>query len=153
MAKIILTGDRPTGKLHLGHFVGSLSRRVELQNSGEYDKIFIMIADAQALSQQRRDVYFSTCPAEKLPATNADMCRIRRQDVACIPAYFMDVDTSADEAKAGKRIPADVPQAVEALTVLGFTAGEASAAVGKLDSSLPVETLVRDALKLLARRG
>ncbi len=50
MAKIILTGDRPTGKLHLGHFVGSLSRRVELQNSGEYDKIFIMIADAQALT-------------------------------------------------------------------------------------------------------
>ena len=50
MAKIILTGDRPTGKLHLGHFVGSLSRRVELQNSGLYDKIFIMIADAQALT-------------------------------------------------------------------------------------------------------
>ncbi|MBO5801449.1 MAG: tryptophan--tRNA ligase [Alistipes sp.] len=48
--KIILTGDRPTGKLHLGHFVGSLSRRVELQNSGLYDKIFIMIADAQALT-------------------------------------------------------------------------------------------------------
>ena len=50
MAKIILTGDRPTGKLHLGHFVGSLSRRVELQNTGLYDKIFIMIADAQALT-------------------------------------------------------------------------------------------------------
>lgn len=48
--KIILTGDRPTGKLHLGHFVGSLRRRVELQNSGEFDKIFIMIADAQALT-------------------------------------------------------------------------------------------------------
>ena len=48
--KIILTGDRPTGRLHIGHFVGSLRRRVELQNSGEYDKIFIMIADAQALT-------------------------------------------------------------------------------------------------------
>ena len=48
--KIILTGDRPTGKLHVGHYVGSLKRRVELQNSGEYDKIFIMIADAQALT-------------------------------------------------------------------------------------------------------
>ena len=48
--KIILTGDRPTGKLHIGHYVGSLRRRVELQNSGEYDKIFIMIADAQALT-------------------------------------------------------------------------------------------------------
>ena len=48
--KIILTGDRPTGRLHIGHYVGSLRRRVELQNSGEYDKIFIMIADAQALT-------------------------------------------------------------------------------------------------------
>lgn len=50
MGKIILTGDRPTGRLHLGHFVGSLGRRVELQNSGEFEKIFIMIADAQALT-------------------------------------------------------------------------------------------------------
>ena len=50
MSKIILTGDRPTGKLHVGHYVGSLRRRVELQNSGMYDKIFIMIADAQALT-------------------------------------------------------------------------------------------------------
>ena len=50
MEKIILTGDRPTGKLHVGHYVGSLKRRVELQNSGKYDKIFIMIADSQALT-------------------------------------------------------------------------------------------------------
>ncbi len=50
MSKIILTGDRPTGRLHVGHYVGSLKRRVELQNSGIYDKIFIMIADAQALT-------------------------------------------------------------------------------------------------------
>ncbi len=50
MEKIILTGDRPTGRLHVGHYVGSLRRRVELQESGEYDKIFIMIADAQALT-------------------------------------------------------------------------------------------------------
>ena len=50
MQKIILTGDRPTGRLHLGHYVGSLKRRVELQNSGEFDKIYIMIADAQALT-------------------------------------------------------------------------------------------------------
>lgn len=50
MSKIILTGDRPTGRLHVGHYVGSLRRRVELQNSGEFDKIFIMIADAQALT-------------------------------------------------------------------------------------------------------
>ena len=50
MQKIILTGDRPTGKLHVGHYAGSLKERVELQNSGEYDKVFIMIADAQALT-------------------------------------------------------------------------------------------------------
>lgn len=50
MSKIILTGDRPTGKLHIGHYVGSLKRRVELQNTGEYDDIYIMIADAQALT-------------------------------------------------------------------------------------------------------
>ena len=50
MSKIILTGDRPTGKLHVGHYVGSLRRRVELQNSGEFDEIYIMIADAQALT-------------------------------------------------------------------------------------------------------
>lgn len=50
MGKIILTGDRPTGKLHIGHYVGSLRRRVELQNSGEFDEVFIMIADAQALT-------------------------------------------------------------------------------------------------------
>lgn len=50
MGKIILTGDRPTGRLHLGHYVGSLRRRVELQDSGEFERIFIMIADAQALT-------------------------------------------------------------------------------------------------------
>ena len=50
MKQIILTGDRPTGKLHVGHYVGSLSERVKLQNSGKYDEIYIMIADAQALT-------------------------------------------------------------------------------------------------------
>lgn len=50
MGKIILTGDRPTGRLHLGHYVGSLRRRVELQESGEYDQIYIMVADSQALT-------------------------------------------------------------------------------------------------------
>ncbi len=50
MAKIILTGDRPTGRLHIGHYVGSLRERVKLQNSGNFDEIYIMIADAQALT-------------------------------------------------------------------------------------------------------
>ena len=50
MKNIILTGDRPTGKLHIGHYVGSLKRRVELQNSGKFDEIYVMVADAQALT-------------------------------------------------------------------------------------------------------
>ncbi len=56
MKKIILTGDRPTGRLHLGHYVGSLKQRVELQNSNEYDEIFIEIADAQALTDNADNV-------------------------------------------------------------------------------------------------
>ena len=50
MKQIILTGDRPTGRLHVGHYVGSLKERVALQNSGKFDEIYIMIADAQALT-------------------------------------------------------------------------------------------------------
>ena len=56
MKNVILTGDRPTGKLHLGHYVGSLQRRVILQNSGEFDDIYIMVADAQALTDNADDV-------------------------------------------------------------------------------------------------
>ena len=50
MKNIILTGDRPTGNLHLGHYIGSLQNRVKLQNEGNYDEMFIMIADVQALT-------------------------------------------------------------------------------------------------------
>lgn len=53
---IVLTGDRPTGRLHLGHYVGSLKRRVEIQNSGAYDKMYVMIADAQALTDNADDI-------------------------------------------------------------------------------------------------
>lgn len=56
MKNIILTGDRPTGKLHLGHYVGSLKRRVELQNSGKYDKIYIEIADSQAITDNAHNL-------------------------------------------------------------------------------------------------
>ena len=56
MKNIILTGDRPTGKLHLGHYVGSLKRRVELQNSGKYDDIYIEIADSQAITDNAHDL-------------------------------------------------------------------------------------------------
>ena len=48
--RIMLTGDRPTGKLHIGHYVGSLRRRVELQNQGDFDEMYVMIADTQALT-------------------------------------------------------------------------------------------------------
>lgn len=54
--KIILTGDRPTGRLHIGHYIGSLKSRVELQNSGNYDEMYIMIADAQALTDNSRNI-------------------------------------------------------------------------------------------------
>ena len=53
---IVLTGDRPTGRLHLGQFVGSLKRRVEMQNSGQYKNIFVMIADAQALTDNAENI-------------------------------------------------------------------------------------------------
>lgn len=56
MSDIILTGDRPTGRLHLGHLVGSLSQRVELQNSGQYKQIFIEIADAQATTDNAGNI-------------------------------------------------------------------------------------------------
>lgn len=67
MKNIILTGDRPTGKLHIGHYAGSLKRRVELQNSGKFDEIYIMIADAQAITdnfdnvQKIRDSITEVC--------------------------------------------------------------------------------------------
>ena len=57
MKKVILTGDRPTGRLHVGHYVGSLSERVRLQNSGDYDEIYIMIADAQAPGESTSEHY------------------------------------------------------------------------------------------------
>ena len=50
MKKIILTGDRPTGKLHLGHYVGSIKKRLEMQESNDFDKMYVMIADSQALT-------------------------------------------------------------------------------------------------------
>ena len=55
--RIILTGDRPTGRLHIGHYVGSLRRRVELQNEGDFAKMFVFIADAQALTDNIDNMY------------------------------------------------------------------------------------------------
>lgn len=93
MSKIILTGDRPTGKLHVGHYVGSLRRRVELQNSGEYDKIFIMIADAQALTD------------------NADNPEKVRQNVVEVALDYMAC--GLDPAKSTLFIQSQIPQLCE----------------------------------------
>lgn len=93
MSKIILTGDRPTGKLHLGHYVGSLRRRVELQNSGEYDKIFVMIADAQALTD------------------NADNPEKIRQNIVEVALDYLSV--GIDPAKTTIFIQSQVPELCE----------------------------------------
>ena len=93
MSKIILTGDRPTGKLHVGHYVGSLRRRVELQNSGEFDDIFIMIADAQALTD------------------NADNPEKVRQNIIEVALDYLSC--GLDPAKSTLFIQSQIPQLCE----------------------------------------
>ena len=93
MKKIILTGDRPTGKLHVGHYVGSLKRRVELQNSGEFDDIYIMIADAQALTD------------------NFDNPEKVRQNILEVALDYLSV--GLDPAKSTLFIQSMVPQLTE----------------------------------------
>ena len=91
--KIILTGDRPTGRLQLGHYVGSLKRRVELQNSGEFDKIFIMIADAQALTD------------------NADNPEKVRQNIIEVALDYLSC--GLDPSKTNIFIQSQIPQLTE----------------------------------------
>ena len=93
MKKIILTGDRPTGKLHVGHYVGSLKRRVELQNSGEFDDIYIMIADAQALTD------------------NADNPEKVRQNIIEVALDYLSV--GLDPAKSTLFIQSQIPELTE----------------------------------------
>lgn len=93
MEKIILTGDRPTGRLHLGHYVGSLKRRVELQNSGRFDKIYIMIADAQALTD------------------NADNPEKVRQNIVEVALDYLSC--GLDPAKSTIFIQSQVPELCE----------------------------------------
>ena len=96
MGKIILTGDRPTGRLHLGHYVGSLRRRVELQNEGDYDKMFVFIADAQALTD------------------NFDNPEKVRESVFQVALDYLSV--GLDPAKTNMFIQSEIPQLHE-LTV------------------------------------
>ncbi len=93
MKKIILTGDRPTGKLHVGHYVGSLAERVRLQDSGEFDEIYIMIADAQALTD------------------NADNPEKVRQNIINVALDYLAV--GIDPNKANIFIQSMIPQLPE----------------------------------------
>ncbi|MBO6156720.1 MAG: tryptophan--tRNA ligase [Succinivibrio sp.] len=94
--KIILTGDRPTGRLHVGHYVGSLKERVTLQNSGEYDEVYIMVADAQALTD------------------NADNPEKVRQNVMQVALDYLSC--GIDPAKSNIFIQSMIPELAE-LTV------------------------------------
>lgn len=103
MKKIILTGDRPTGRLHVGHYVGSLRRRVELQNSGEFEKIFIMIADAQALTDNidnpekvRQNIIevaldYLSCGLD--PAKSTLLVQSQISELCELTFYYMDLVT------------------------------------------------------------
>ena len=105
MDKIILTGDRPTGRLHVGHYAGSLRRRVELQDSGEYKKIFIMIADAQALTDNienpekvRQNIIevaldYLSCGLD--PAKSTLLIQSQIPELCELTFYYMDLVTVA----------------------------------------------------------
>ena len=103
--KIILTGDRPTGRLHVGHYIGSLLRRVELQDSGEYRKLFIMIADAQALTDNienpekvRQNIIevaldYISCGLD--PAKSTLLIQSQIPELCELTFYYMDLVTVA----------------------------------------------------------
>ncbi|MFR8392299.1 MAG: tryptophan--tRNA ligase [Pilosibacter sp.] len=103
MGKIILTGDRPTGRLHVGHYVGSLRRRVELQNSSEYSDIYIMIADSQALTdnadnpekvrQNILEVALDYLSAGLDPEKSTIFIQSMVPELYEMTAYFMDIVT------------------------------------------------------------
>lgn len=98
MGKIILTGDRPTGRLHLGHYVGSLKRRVELQNAGDYDRMFVFMADVQALTD------------------NADNPEKIRENIVNVALDYLSV--GLDPAKCTLYIQSLIPEIAELTTYL-----------------------------------
>ena len=98
MGKVILTGDRPTGKLHLGHYVGSLRRRVELQNAGDYDRMFVFMADVQALTD------------------NADNPEKLRQSIIQVALDYLSA--GLDPAKCTIFIQSYIPELAELTTYL-----------------------------------
>ena len=98
MGKVILTGDRPTGKLHLGHYVGSLRRRVELQNAGDYDRMFVFMADVQALTD------------------NADNPEKLRQSIIQVALDYLSA--GLDPTKCTIFIQSHIPELAELTTYL-----------------------------------
>ena len=98
MGKIILTGDRPTGKLHLGHYVGSLRRRVELQNAGDFDRMFVFMADVQALTD------------------NADNPEKIRQNIIEVALDYLSA--GLDPEKCTLFIQSQIPELAELTTYL-----------------------------------
>ena len=98
MGKVILTGDRPTGKLHLGHYVGSLRRRVELQNAGDFDRMFVFMADVQALTD------------------NADNPEKIRQNIIEVALDYLSA--GLDPAKCTLFIQSQIPELAELTTYL-----------------------------------
>ena len=98
MGKIILTGDRPTGKLHLGHYVGSLRRRVQLQNSGDFERMFVFMADVQALTD------------------NADNPEKIRQNIIEVALDYLSA--GLDPAKCTLFIQSQIPELAELTTYL-----------------------------------
>ena len=98
MGKIILTGDRPTGKLHLGHYVGSLRRRVQLQEEGDYDRMFVFMADVQALTD------------------NADNPEKIRQNIVQVALDYLSA--GLDPAKCTLFIQSQIPELAELTTYL-----------------------------------
>ena len=98
MGKVILTGDRPTGKLHLGHYVGSLRRRVELQNAGDYDRMFVFMADVQALTD------------------NADNPEKLRQSIIQVAIDYLSA--GLDPTKCTIFIQSHIPELAELTTYL-----------------------------------
>ena len=98
MGKVILTGDRPTGKLHLGHYVGSLRRRVDLQNAGDFDRMFVFMADVQALTD------------------NADNPEKIRQNIIEVALDYLSA--GLDPSKCTLFIQSQIPELAELTTYL-----------------------------------
>ena len=113
MKQIILTGDRPTGNLHVGHYVGSLAERVKLQNSGKYDEIYIMIADAQALTD------------------NAEHPERVRQNIMKVALDYLAV--GIDPEKANIFIQSMVPQRAQPLLLVATQEHSSETAVDKTE--------------------